>query len=219
MDRSLNLAFLHRGRAISATKVTDWQLRFLTRGPVYRSRPSFLSRIPDDPMRRSFCFRKPDRELRFPPYYPLTFTRIYTLRYIIHRAYFLRSHYTTYFLLFNFIPCDMFFSFLSSFPSSSSFFFLNVIQLHFFSFFERKDGVFFLTLSSFFFFFFIFFLYSLVYQPHRFKLCGKIRECLTVSTRPMQVIFRTLTQLAGLQATKTFSLLDVTESDKVYPTG
>lgn len=88
-----------------------------------------------------------------------------------------------------------------------------------FFFFRKKRWSFFLTLSSFFFFFFIFFLYSLVYQPHRFKLCGKIRECLTVSTRPMQVIFRTLTQLAGLQATKTFSLLDVTESDKVYPTG
>lgn len=142
MDRSLNLAFLHRGRAISATKVTDWQLRFLTRGPVYRSRPSFLSRIPDDPMRRSFCLRKPDRELRFPPYYPLTFTRIYTLRYIIHRAYFLRSHYTTYFLLFNFIPCDMFFSSLSSFPSSSSFF-PKRYSIALFFFFRKKRWSFF----------------------------------------------------------------------------
>lgn len=142
MDRSLNLAFLHRGRAISATKVTDWQLRFLTRGPVYRSRPSFLSRIPDDPMRRSFCLRKPDRELRFPPYYPLTFTRIYTLRYIIHRAYFLRSHYTTYFLLFNFIPYDMFFPLSLPFPLLLLFF-PKRYSIALFFFFRKKRWSFF----------------------------------------------------------------------------
>lgn len=157
MDRSLNLAFLHRGRAISATKVTDWQLRFLTRGPVYRSRPSFLSRIPDDPMRRSFCLRKPDRELRFPPYYPLTFTRIYTLRYIIHRAYFLRSHYTTYFLLFNFIPYDMFFPLSLPFPLLLLFFPKTLFNCTFFLFSKEKMEFFFLTLSSFFFLFFLFF--------------------------------------------------------------
>lgn len=63
------VSFPHRGRAISATKVTAWQLRFLTRGlGTALGSPFFpVSLMIPCERRRSFYLRKLDRESRFLP--------------------------------------------------------------------------------------------------------------------------------------------------------